>query len=383
MLARSGRGGPPRLLFVVTEDWYFVSHRLPLARAARRDGFKVGVATRIARHRQEIDQAGIEVIPLKHLVRSSLNPWREALAVSELVRTYRRWEPDIVHHVALKPVLYGSIAARLAGVRGCVNALPGLGYAFSARGMKARAVRLLVRGILAWVARSRAWHNIVQNKEDEMLLRKLGASRSRTHLIKGAGVDVERFQCEGPPDGDVVLMAGRMLWSKGVGDFVEMARLLKGRGIGARFVLLGDPDEGNPDCVPRELLEEWNRSHVVEWGGYRSDIEKALCGAAIVCLPTTYGEGVPKILLEAASCGRPIVAYDVPGCREIVQDGVNGLLVRPGDVKGLMSAVVGLLEDGERRAAMGAMGRRIVLQEFAQELVHRDTLEVYRMLVQG
>lgn len=383
MLTRAGRGGPPRLLFVVTEDWYFVSHRLPLAMAARRDGFKVAVATRIARHRLEIDQAGIEAIPLQHLLRSSVNPWRETLAVSELVRIYRRWRPDIVHHVALKPVLYGSIAARLAAVRGCVNALPGLGYVFSAKGAKAGAARFLVRGTLAWVARARTWHNIVQNKDDEALLRKLGASRSRTHLIRGAGVDVERFQCEGPPDGNVVLMAGRMLWSKGVGDFVEVARLVRERGIDARFLLLGEPDEANPDCVPRERLEEWKRSGVVEWGGYRPDIEVALCRAAVVCLPTTYGEGVPKILLEAASCGRPIVAYDVPGCREIVRDGVNGLLVPPGDVKGLMSAVLELLEDGARRTTMGAMGRQIVLREFSQELVHRDTLEVYRSLVEG
>lgn len=367
-----------KLLFVVTEDWYFVSHRLPLAVAAREAGFDVVVATRVGEHGETIRAAGIRLIPLG-LSRRRGNPFQEILT---LVRLYRRERPDIVHHVALKAVLYGALAARVAGVPGRVNAVTGLGWLFtSAKGIT-RIIRPAVRLTLAWLLKARGSLTIVQNPDDRDLLIRSHLPEHRLRLIRGAGVDTVAFYPVPEPSGTVcIVLAARMLWDKGVGEFVEAARLLTQAGVHARFVLVGDPDPGNPASVSEASLRAWHEKNGVEWWGRRDNMPAVLHMAHIACLPS-YREGLPKSLLEAAACGLPIVTTDAPGCREIVRDGDNGFLVPVRDAQALAVALQGLIDNSVLRAEMGLRSREIVLAHFSREQIIAETLAVYRELTQ-
>lgn len=366
-----------KLLFLVTEDWYFCSHRLPLAIAALEAGFDVAVATRVREHGQIIQDAGISVIPFE-LSRRGGNPLME---IVRLVRLYLRERPAIIHHVAMKPVLYGSIAARLSCVRNVVNAVAGLGWLFISGGIAAQMLRPVVRSLLVHLLAAPGMRSIVQNSDDLMLLIKLGVPQDRLHLIRGAGVDTVAFAPTAEPAGSVtVVLVARMLWDKGVGEFVEAAKHLYDEGIKARFVLVGVPDPANPSAVPLDTLRGWNGKFGVEWWGHRADMPQVLADAHIVCLPS-YREGLPKTLLEAAACGRPIVTSDAPGCREIVRDGDNGLLVPVKDATALAVALKSLIINKDLRYKMGVRGRERVLKEFTMEKVIEETLMVYRELV--
>jgi glycosyltransferase involved in cell wall biosynthesis len=372
----------PRLLFLVTEDWYFCSHRLPVARAARDAGWRVSVACRVDRHRAEIEREGFHLIPLS-LSRRSLNPLREAAALREIAAVYRRERPDVVHHVALKPVLYGSLAARLAGVPGVVNAFAGLGHAFSSRDPRRRVLRALVSRLLRLALRGARSKVIVQNRDDaDTLVRGRIMGREDIVLIRGSGVDLGRFTPKPEPAGDgLVVLPSRMIWEKGVGEFVEAAERLRRDGCKARFALVGEPDAENPAAVPVEKLKEWKAAGAVEVWGRRDDMPAVLAQSWVVCLPSYYGEGVPKSLLEAAASGRPIVTTDMPGCRDVVLDGETGLLVRPRDADGLARALKTLLADPDLRLRMGAGGRRLAEREFSEAKVAQETLAVYRSLM--
>lgn len=364
----------PKLLFVVTEDWYFVSHRLPLAVAAQAAGFEVAVATRAGRQADVIRNAGIRLIPFA-LSRRGGNPLAEVMA---LWRLYRREKPDLVHHVALKPVLFGALAAWLARVPAQVNAVAGLGWLFTSSGRVVRLVRPVLRGMLARLLNQPHSLTIVQNPEDKALLERSGVPAARLRLIRGAGVDVQIFYSVMPPPGPVcIVLVARMLWDKGVGEFVEAARRLTETGVNARFVLVGDPDPANPASVPESTLRGWHGQHGMEWWGRRDDMPAVLQAAHIACLPS-YREGLPKSLLEAAACGLPIVTTDAPGCREVVRDGVNGLLVPVRDAEALAAALEKLIGNAELRRRMGGQSRVRAETEFGQEIVIAQTLAVYR-----
>lgn len=366
-----------KLLFVVTEDWYFVSHRLPLAIAAQAAGFEVAVVTRAGAHAQVIRGAGLRLIPFS-LSRRGGNPVKE---IAMLVALYRRERPAIVHHVALKPVLYGALAARLAGVPDVINAVAGLGWLFTSSRFAARVVRPVVCRLLVWLLSAKRSRAIVQNPDDFDLLINLGVPVDRLRLIRGAGVDIEVFTppLELSPEPVAVLFSARMLWDKGVSEFVEAARLLTLANVDARFLLVGDPDPGNPASVPEATLRAWNGKNGVEWWGRCDNMPALLNAAHVACLPS-YGEGLPKALLEAAACGMPIVTTDVPGCREIVRDGDNGFLVPARDAQALALALRSLIDDAALRAEMGRRSREIVLAEFSQEQVIAETLAVYQEL---
>jgi glycosyltransferase involved in cell wall biosynthesis len=371
-----------RLMFVVTEDWYFMSHRLPLARAARDAGYDVLVATRLTDQADRITQEGFTPIGLWKMRRGGRNPIGELAATAELVALYRLHRPDIVHHIAMKPVLYGSIAARLAGIRAVVNNLAGLGFVFSSSSPRAALLRPAIKWFLAFSLKRKGTLTIVQNSDDaRVLVEDIGVAPENIRLIKGSGVAISEFshlrQESIPP---VVLLASRMIWDKGIKDFVQAASLLRKEGVDARFVIVGSPDPGNPDSIPESVLQNYNKEGVVEWWGHRRDMPGIIGTAALVCLPTTYGEGVPKILIEAAAGGCAIVAYDVAGCREIVSNGDNGLLVPARDIGRLAAAIGELLEDPEKRAAMGLRGRKRVEAEFTLEHVIAQTLAAYRGL---
>ena len=367
-----------RILYFVTEDWYFCSHRLPLAISAKEAGYSVYVVTRVRSHRAEIEAAGLKLIPIQ-LSRRSKNPFAEIAFIWRLIRIYKDLKPDIVHHVAVKPVIYGSIAARFSRVPAVVNAMAGLGYLFSSKKLVARLLRPLIRLSFGLLLNNERTIVILQNPDDIEVLSGRGTiSRSRVRLIRGSGVDTSIYRTSPETDDvPIVLLAARMLWDKGIGDFVEAARELKRQGIKARFVLAGDRDDENPGAIDSSQLEEWNAQGHVEWWRHQTDMPKVFALAHIVCLPTTYGEGVPKVLIEAASCGRPLIATDAPGCREIVINGENGLLVPVNDVEALAAAIRRLLQSKELRRQMGQVGRQLVEDEFSLETVTCETLAVY------
>ena len=368
-----------KLLFVVTEDWYFVSHRLPLAMAAQKAGFDVAVATRVGTHGETIQAAGVRLIPFG-LSRRRGNPIREMAALSRL---YRRERPDIVHHVALKPIAYGALAAWLSRVPVQVNAVAGLGWLFTSTNAMVRLTRPVVRWVLAWLLNARGSLTIVQNQDDRALLIRTHLPETRLRLIRGAGVDTSLFYSVPEPSGSVcIVLAARMLWAKGVGEFIDAARLLSQTGVNARFVLVGVPDPGNPASVPVATLHAWHGQNGVEWWGQCDNMPAVFHAAHIACLPSSCREGLPKVLLEAAACGLPIITTDVPGCREIVRDGDNGFLVPVRDAQALALALRGLIQNPDLRAKMGRRGREIVLAEFSQERVIAETLAVYRELIQ-
>ena len=372
----------PRILFFITEDWYFWSHRLPIARAARDAGFEVLVATRVDQHKALIEKEGFRLVPIS-LERRSKNVIKGIFNILEIIKIYRREKPDIVHHVAIKPVLYGSWAARMTGIPAVVNALAGLGFIFVAQGWKASILRRLVVFAYRLAFSAKKTIGIFQNPEDLKLFVAAGVVKSeKAVLIRGSGVDTSRFIPLPEPVGiPTIVLASRMLWHKGVGEFVDAAKTLKKAGIKCRMFLVGIPDPENPASIPKEVLRSWQDEGIVEWWGYREDMPQVLSKAHIVALPTTYGEGVPKILIEAASCGRPIVATDVPGCREIVRNNENGLLIPPHNSRAFVDAIKILIEDPELRASMGARGRKIVEAEFSEEIVVRQTMAVYERLL--
>lgn len=370
-------GQRPKLLFLVTEDWYFCSHRLPLACAARDAGFDVAVATRITVHGERIRSAGLRPIPIA-LRRSGRNPWRELQAIREIAAIYRREAPDIVHHVALKPVLYGSLAAKIAKVPHIVNALAGMGYVFTSRNASARLLRPWIALAFRFLLKNS--RVILQNPDDRATLLAAGILReNQIALIRGSGVDTGIFRYVPEPDGEppLIVLPARMLWDKGVGEFVAAAEILRHGGIAARFALAGERDPGNPSAIPLEQLRKWHASGTVSWLGQQEDMPALLAQSHIVCLPS-YREGLPKALLEAAACGRAIVATDVPGCREAVRHGENGLLVPARDSAALARALRRLIEDPALRRRFGESGRALAEREFSVGEISAGTLALYR-----
>ncbi|MBP9218611.1 MAG: glycosyltransferase family 4 protein [Sterolibacterium sp.] len=371
-----------KLLFFVTEDWYFCSHRLPVARAAQAAGHEVVVACRVHRHAEVIETAGFRLIPLD-LRRGGQNPLQELVSLRAIWRIYRRERPDIVHHVALKPVLYGALAAYLARVPAVVNALTGLGYVFSSPTLKARLLRPFVTLALRGLLNAGRSVLILQNPDDgRMLVQEGMVEANRIRLIRGSGVDIRRFAlC--PPAQELlplVVLPARLLRDKGVVEFVAAARLLKAQGVVARFALVGERDPENAAAIDDQTLADWMQEGCVECWGRHEDMPAVFAQASIVCLPS-YREGLPKALLEAAACGRALVATDVPGCREIVIDGHNGLLVPVQDVVALAAALRRLLENAAWRDTLGRNGRALVEAEFSEERVMQQTLAVYRALL--
>jgi glycosyltransferase involved in cell wall biosynthesis len=377
----SGIKSCPRILFLVTEDWYFRLHWIDLARATRDAGFEVLLAMRVQEHGQEIRQQGFKLFPIR-LLRRSLNPIRESAAILELAQLYRSEKPDIVYHIAVKPILYGSVAARLAGITHVINVFAGLGYAYTGEGLKARLLRLFLGCGLKAAFMHAPSIAVFQNEEDcAQLTRDRIVKKSQTRVIRGMGVDIDRFKPTVNRDRkNIVLMACRMLWDKGVGEFVEAARLLSRRKLNARFVLAGRCDQDNPASIMPKQLHQWQEEGVVEWWGHRHDMPTVLGEAALVVLPS-YREGLPVSLLEAAACGKAIIATDVPGCREIVRHRVNGLLVPPRNTVALADAVAMLLGNEELRYELGRRGRDIAVKEFSAAAVTGRTLALYRELL--
>lgn len=366
-----------KILFIISEDWAFISHRLDLACDAKANGYEVAVLCRPTGERDKILSKGIKVYDWR-FSRGSLNPLNELRSIFNIIKCWREYKPDLVQAVALKPVLYSALVAHLTRSTPIICALGGLGFVYSSASIKASILRKGVSIILSSLFLRKKLLLILQNSDDRnLLVEKKIAHVDKVRLIRGAGVDVNVFTPT--PDVNkipVVALPARFLWDKGLGDFVEAARRIRSVHIAARFVLVGMHDPHNPESINSEVIDGWVSDGLVENWGYQKNMEEILSCTSMVCLPSSR-EGLPKALLEAASCGRAIVTYDVPGCREVVDHEKNGLLVQFKDVDGLTEALKLLILDQSLREAMGARGRLKVLNEFSREIITRQTLAVW------
>lgn len=374
-----------KIAYVVTEDWYFLSHRLPVARAAREAGYDVIVITNVRNSGEQIRSEGFRLIHLD-MRRGQLGPIHAARIVIKLIGIFRREKPLIVHNVAMIPVILGTFATRVAPVKAVVNALAGVGYSFTSGDRKAFILRYLIKHAFRLLFKSRAVYVVVQNTADRDLLERIGVSAERIVLVAGSGVDLSRFVASEELDGiTTVAMVSRMLASKGVGEFVAAARLLRRKGENIQFILVGAPDPANPSSIDDSTLREWCREGLVDWLGFvpAEDVPALWHRAHIGVLPSYYGEGVPKSLLEAAACGKALVTTDTPGCRDVVLNEETGLLVVPRDTVALANAILRLAKDSTLRRRLGKAARERVKQKFTIECVIDKTLAIYRMVLEN
>jgi glycosyltransferase involved in cell wall biosynthesis len=371
---------PPRLVYLVTEDWYFISHRLPMARAAKQAGFEVHVLTRVDRHGRAITAQGFHLHPV-HWRRGSLDP-RDLLRTIRGIRAlYRKLDPDIAHHVAILPTILGSIAALGLPVVS-LNAITGLGTTFSGDGIKLRATRTLLMPALRWLLARPRCAVLVQNVDDANVIEHLGIDRARITLIPGSGVDVGVLRPIPEPAGQItVAFVGRLLEDKGVRTLVAAHALLGRRGRRIRLLIAGLPDPANPGSIAPGEIAAWERLPDLIHLGFVEDIAGLWADAHIAVLPSLR-EGMPLSLLEAAACGRPLIATDVPGCRGIARDGINALLVPPNDPEKLADAIEKLADDAALRARFGEAGRTLVEHEFSSTRIGRDVVALYRQLLE-
>lgn len=370
-----------RLLFVVNNPAFFMSHRVPVALAAQRAGYDVHVATMDGPAVADIEALGMthHAIPM---TRSGKHPLQELGTLLALLRLFRRLRPQVAHLVTIKPVLYGGIAARLARVPGMVAAISGLGFVFLSNSLKMRLVRAVVARLYRLALGHRNSRVIFQNGADRDLLKSLGAVRDeQVVLIRGAGVDLDlcRALPEPPAPPVVVTMVARLLRDKGVQEFVQAARLLRERGVPVTMRLVGGVDAGNPASATPAEVEAWQREGSVQALGERADVPQLYADSHIAVLPS-YREGLPKSLIEAAACGRAVVTTDVPGCRDAIDPGKTGLLVPVRDPQALADAIARLAGDATQRQAMGAAGRALAEREFNIERVARIHVDLYDTL---
>ncbi len=371
------------LVFTVNADWVFRIHFLPFARRLRDEGFQITVIARDTGDASAIRKQGLKFIHWP-VSRSGKNPVLEAYSLSALFRHYRALCPDIVHHIGVKAVSYGSVVSRIFHIP-AVHMFIGLGFAF--RNDQGRSSRLFLQPWLRRLPTDGRSVLVFQNEADRAYAVTHGwGGRDRSYVVGGVGVDSGCFSFEPEPAFPpyLVLLASRMLWDKGVGEFVEAARILKGKwGSRVRFILAGECDTENPAAVPRKTLEAWKREGIVQWLGFCSEMPQLLKASHLVVLPSYYGEGVPKILLEAAMAGRATVTTDWPGCREAVVHQETGLLVPVRNVRALADAIDFLLENSEVRRRMGESARRRAEAEFTVEEFTKKMLAIYSRVLHG
>lgn len=371
----------PRILFVITEDWFFYSHFLDRAKYVSASGGTVGIATRFSIHENELKDLGFELFPID-FSRRGLNPISELVTALKIRRIVRRFKPDIAHNVALKPVVTGTLGELLGRQAVVINALVGMGYIFTSTDTRASVVKPFLSRILKSLFRSKSVHVVIENPDDLKSLLDDGFIRqNQISLVRGAGVDLNGFPFHPEAAGPVVVtLVSRILRDKGVLEFIDAASQLRMTLPEVIFQIVGEPDLGNPSAIQQSEIDSWKSLPNVEYLGRRSNIAEILKGSHIICLPS-YREGLPKSLLEALSSGRPIITTDVPGCREVCDDGVNGLLIPARDSIALSEAIEKLVSNPELRQAMGRAGRVRAESEFSNEIVCTQTLELYRRLM--
>jgi len=373
-----------KLLYLVTEDWYFCSHRLELATAALKADYDVYLVTQVTCHAEVITTENIKLYPVV-FSRSFKRPWQDIKTLINIFKIYREIQPDIVHHVALKPVMFGSLTClfmKKNKPKVVINAMTGLGSLFISKKPFLSIVKSVFSKLLIFFLQRKNSHLIVQNNDDKALfIDEYHLPLEKISLIKGSGVNMNTYKSALNKSKLItVILVARMLKDKGVEEFVDAVSILEKQGQSARFVLVGDIDEENPSSISTARLEEWNEKGIIEWWGQCDNMASVYEQANIVVLPS-YREGLPKVLLEAAACGLPIVATDVPGCREIVKHGVNGLLVPVRTADELAAAINQLINNPERCKEMGSRGKDLVEKEFSSNIVIDKTLMLYKSLL--
>lgn len=371
-----------KILLVTHWDWVMYHFRLPLAKALRDEGCEVLCVCPGGQYISKIREQGFRWVRWT-VNRRSLNPFLELRSLFHLIRIYQAEAPYLVHHFTVKPMLYGSLAGWVTRVPYIVNTPTGVTFIFS-ESSKAKLLRIFVKPLLRWVMRRPHLYVTFYNEEDrEVFLKRRILSPSQCVIIPGSGVNTTLFQpkrWEGSKEETPkVLMAGRLLWDKGVREYIEAAKMLKAQGIKARFLLAGCLDPGNPECIPLDYLSYWHQEGIIEFLGYCEDMLQLLHSVDIAVLPS-YREGLPKFLLEAGATGLPVVATEVGGCRRIIQNEVNGLLVPPKDAPALAEALRRLLEDPALRQRLGDNNLRMVRDKFSEEVVLGKYKDFYRSL---
>ena len=372
-----------KLLFIVNTDWFFLSHRLPIAVEAIKRGYEVHLATTVTDKLDILKSHSIKVHPVE-INRSGLNPFSDVRVLFSLYRIIAVLQPQIVHLVTIKPVIFGGIAARFAKVPGVVAAISGLGFVFTDRGFKVLMTRFVVAKLYRFALGRNNLCVIFQNPDDcTMLRRATGLTFKQGVVIRGSGVALNEYSVKPLPIGTpIVLMVARLLRDKGVEEFVAAAQILKQRGVDVRFQLAGDLDPGNPSTITSNEISLWLQEGTVEVLGYRDDVADIFSQAHLVVLPS-YREGLPKVLIEAAACGRAVVTTDVPGCRDAIIPDETGVLVPPRNAVALADAIERLITDPEQLLRMGHAGRELAERDFAIEKIVDQHLQIYRELEQG
>lgn len=370
---------PPRLLYLVTEDWYFMSHRLPMARAARDAGYDVHIATRVEHHAAAIEAEGFTLHRVD-LHRGRINPFSVLAAIFGVRRLYRAIEPSVIHHIALQAIVIGSLAS-LGLKPPQVNSILGFGSFFTSPKLRARIARMVASVLLPLLLNRSASLTLVVNPEHKESLRGYGIAAERIEIFPGSGVDVDRLLPLPEPSGPVTVgYVGRMLEDKGVRTLVASYQMLRDKGVPIQLILAGTPDPYNLSSISIRELESWSRLPGIDWVGHLNDISWLWGRAHIAVLPSRT-EGLPLSLLEAAACGRPIVATDIPGCREIAHQDINAILVPPDDAGALAAAIQCMTEDAALRRHFGAASRQLAETRFSSVLVGRLIVSIYDRLI--
>jgi glycosyltransferase involved in cell wall biosynthesis len=369
---------PPRLLYVVTEDWAFLSHRLPMARAAREAGFEVHVATRVSGGAAAMKAERFILHPIP-FARGSLSPITTFSTIAALRRVHREVKPALTHHVALQACLLGMLA--MLGQSGaCVNAFIGLGYLFTSDRGTARIARTLIGPLLRFLINRKNCTALVQNPDDMASLISLGIAKPRIALIRGSGVDIDRFTPLAEPEGTLTFgFVGRLLDDKGIRTLISAHRLLHTR-LPVRLFIAGTPDPANPASITEAEAKSWNDLPGITWFGDVDNIAGFWAQAHVAVLPSRR-EGLPLSLMEAAACGRALIASDVPGCREVVLHEQTGLLFPVNDVPALADAMARLAADPQLRACYATAARKRVVNEFAASLIGHQTVALYKKVL--
>ena len=373
-----------KIILFANTAWYLYNFRLALAKALRESGYEVLLISPPDEYVELILREGFrwQELPMN---RASLNPAREFKLLWQLTKIYKKEQPALVHHFTIKSVIIGSIAAKWAGVPAQVNAIAGLGYVFISGALKARVLRPVVKFLLKWILQDARGLVILQNFDDKKKIQAFsGLSEDKIRVVHGSGVNTARFHpapnrtsCKKEIK---VLLAARLLWDKGIEEFAKAAGSLKPGNERVRFLIAGEPDPGNPRSISEAVLSDWSTNYGVEILGKVWDMPALLREVDVFVLPT-YREGLSKSLIEAGACGLPLVTTDVPGCREVIEDGVNGFLVPPRDVRALEKAICKLCEDVALRNEMGARSRQRVVAEFDERIIIDQTIKVYRELM--
>ncbi len=374
-----------KIVLFANTDWYLYNFRLSLANALQEQGHELLLISPPGEYGRKLLDLGLRWQPVP-MQRRSLNPLREISLVFYLRHLFRDEKPDLVHGFTIKSAIYGALAARFAGVPGRVSSVAGLGYVFISNDLRARLLRPLVRTLMRFAMGGENARLILQNSDDVTLFESAEiVTSSQIRLIRGSGFDREKFtphtETRSEHDGTTVLLAARLLWDKGIQEYVDAAHQLRLKRKDIKFLLAGAPDPGNPAAVPEEKIRAWHEDGLVKWLGHVDDMPELYRSADIFVLPS-YREGLPKGMIEAAACALPLVTTDVPGCREVVTNEENGLVVPPRDSMALASAISRIADDRRLAAKLGQAARENALRQFEVTIIVDQTLSVYYELIE-